>query len=205
MKVPLLQSVLLLALVFLFSCKKDPSQPSNHMAYGSKNATLGDAICGTVLLTPYEDVYMTYLSLFENTFEIKYVGGEPDSLIGSGDVIFLELLTNSYLELPSGKYSFTNSSVGPYVAFHVLPESLMIINFDSVEETGQEAMITGGTLEVNKSGDEYELKFNFTTDINSDIEGYYKGKMFFGYYEKKSQSPSVWLSSMMAYRIKHAS
>jgi hypothetical protein len=53
--------------------------------------------------------------------------------------------------------------------------------------------VSGGSVTVGKSGDEYEFTFNLKTTANTDITGYYKGKpTIYNSKKKKSGAPQKW-------------
>ncbi len=192
MRNSLIKSAILIVIVITTfqACKKEDKTPVNQFSYGNKTSLIGSIWGGYLGESPTHGVFGTTLFITENSLTWHYQGGYPDSLSGSGDLMMLTFITTELMEIPSGKYSYSSNSSAPFVANKFGMESFLIINYISATEEGEEVLFNGGTVDVVKNGEEYELTFNITTNVNTTITGYYKGKITMYDAGKKKSVPA---------------
>jgi len=184
--------------IFTFSaCDKDEEVKKNSFKYNNKEAEIGTAIGFAYGQTEVSGVYWIAMEYFEKTFTVFYENGYPDSLAGKGDILFATFLSNKETEITPGEYTLKPSNE-PSKAFTIDgeegTETGLIIGYDAADEDDPSFVeINGGKVTVAKNGDEYEFTFNLSTNINSTITGYYKGKPeFFIDKKKKSSATNSW-------------
>ncbi len=173
------------------ACKKDEKTTISSFKYNQKEAEIGTTLGFAYGQTDVNGVYFVSMEFFEKTFTVHYAGSYPDSLSGKGDALFLTFLSNKQTEIPTGEYNFKLSSAVPS-AFMIDgdQETGLIIGYDATSaEDPTFVEISGGKVTVTKNADEYEFTFTLTTNINTTITGYYKGKPVI-YAEKKKKSVS---------------
>ena len=182
--------------IFTFSaCDKDEEVKKNSFKYNNKEAEIGTAIGFAYGQTEVSGVYWIAMEYFEKTFTVFYENGYPDSLAGKGDALLITFLSNKEAEIAPGEYTVKPSS-DPSKVFTIDgdEETGLIIGFDAAGQNEPPYVeINGGKVTVAKNGDEYEFTFNLSTNINSTITGYYKGKPeFFIDKKKKSSATNSW-------------
>ena len=182
--------------IFTFSaCDKDEEVKKNSFKYNNKEAEIGTAIGFAYGQTEVSGVYWIAMEYFEKTFTVFYSNGYPDSLAGKGDALLITFLSNKEAEIAPGEYTVKPSS-DPSKVFTIDgdEETGLIIGFDAAGQNEPPYVeINGGKVTVAKNGDEYEFTFNLSTNINSTITGYYKGKpMIFIDKKKKSSATNSW-------------
>jgi len=189
--------IAVIALVFFtFSaCDKDEEVKKNSFKYNDKEAEIGTAFGFAYGQTEVSGVYWIAMEYFEKTFTVFYQNGYPDSLAGKGDALLLTFLSNKEAEITPGEYTI-KPSADPSKSFTIDgdEETGLIIGFDAATENDPPFVeINGGKVTVAKNGEEYEFTFNLSTNVNSTITGYYKGKpVIFIDKKKKSTGENSW-------------
>ena len=181
--------------ISMAACKKDEKTTINSFKYNQKEAEIGTALGFAYGQSDVNGVYMVAMEFFEKTFTVHYAGGYPDSISGKGDALFMTFLSNKQTEIPTGEYNFKLSSAAS-VAFTIDgdQETGLIVGYDATSSEDPTFIeISGGKVTVTKNADEYEFTFNLTTNINTTITGYYKGKpTVYPGKKKKSASSQNW-------------
>ena len=188
-----LQSTLLalvtLAIFTLSACDKEDDAKKNSFKYNQKEAEIGTAFGFAFGQTEVSGVYAVAMEFFEKSFTVHYVGGYPDSLSGKGDALLLTFLSEKETEIPTGEYTVKISSAAP-ASFKIDTddETGLVVGYDAATNDDPAFIeITSGSVKVTKNGDDYEFTFNLSTNENSTITGYYKGKpVIFSDKKKKS-------------------
>lgn len=189
-------AVIVLVIFTLSACDKDEKSKKNSFKYNNKEAEIGTALGFAFGQTEVSGVYWIAMEYFEKTFTVFYQNGYPDSLAGKGDALLLTFLSNKESEITPGEYTL-KSSDDPAKSFTIDDndeETGLIIGFDAaIENEPTYIEINGGKVTVAKNGDEYEFTFNLSTNVNSTITGYYKGKpVIFVDKKKKSVMAQNW-------------
>ncbi len=91
---------------------------------------------------------------------------------GTGDGMYFEFFSPSASELAPGTYRFDPDDSGRPNSFY---DADLFINYNMTTDTGLEVYIEGGSVEVEKSGQEYMLTFDVTTEAGKPVTGYYRG------------------------------
>lgn len=92
---------------------------------------------------------------------------------GTGDVIYFELWTDQQSGLKSGTYNFDSSSRSDFT-FTIADVGV------SCNENGNctfEDAAMSGSVTINRSGNNYDISFNFTTNTGEVITGNYDGSL----------------------------
>ena len=186
--------VLLVLGISMAACKKDENTPINSFKYNQKEAEIGTALGFTYGQGAVPDVQWFAMQFLEKTLTVNYVNNYPDSISGIGDALQLTFLTNKLTEIPAGEYVISSSG-SDYTAFTIDGDfSGLIIGYDATSgEDPSLIEISGGKVTVTKNAGEYEFTFNLTTNINTTITGYYKGKpVIYSGKKKKSTNSQNW-------------
>lgn len=114
--------------------------------------------------------YDINLSLVSSGVKIIEKNGEIESASGIGHAIIFEIISKTKI-LAVGEYRFDEDNDVPntfgYSSFG------FDYNFDL--EKGASLKITGGSVNVIKSGSEYELTFDLVAQDGKKVTGYFKG------------------------------
>jgi len=188
-------AVIALVIFTLSACDKDEKAKKNSFKYNNKEAEIGTVIGIAYGQTEVNGVYWIAMEYLEKSFTVFYENGYPDSLAGKGDVLLLTFLSNKEAEITPGEYTVKPSNDASK-AFTIDgdEETGLIIGFDITNENDPPYVeISGGKVTVAKNGDEYEFTFNLSTNVNSTVTGYYKGKpVIFVDKKKKSLMAQNW-------------
>ncbi|MCK5028754.1 MAG: hypothetical protein KAR57_03915 [Bacteroidales bacterium] len=114
---------------------------------------------------------------FEVSFyssSITYVANDGDPIIsGKGDLLQIYLEANMVTDsLPEHKYSFDGDSDYFYDASVEID-----VDMDSDEDIGTYLEVTGGELNVTKTGLVYTIEYTFQLDNGKEVTGSYKGEI----------------------------
>jgi len=182
-------ALIALVILSLSACKDDEETKKNSFKYNQKEAEIGTALGFAYGQTEVNSVYWIAMEFFEKSFTVHYSNGYPDSLSGKGDAMLITFLTNKETEISPGVYNVKLSSAA-YTAFSIdgEEETGLIVGYDAASNNEPPYIeIISGKVTVAKNSDEYEFTFDLTTNINSNITGYYKGKPVI-YQDKKKKS-----------------
>lgn len=164
-----------------FSCQKDDEDEednentrNNSFTYQGHEYAISK---GCYYLTSVGSVYDYSLKLASSSISFIYndtLGYVQQS--GTGNYVYIDLytsnsdITGSFVCDDSG-----GSEDTPHFEDGII---IMNGNFDNgwPDEIG---ILDGGTLQINKNGNIYEIIFNWTSNDGKPITGYYKGELVF--------------------------
>ena len=179
----ILKSLLVLSLVSVITfigCKKEDSQQSNHIVYKGVEYPMDKALLIEEGNSSRADVYGVGFGLLSPEIKVDYDGNVPDSLYGTGNFVFFDMLTSNANGLDIGKYSIDTSSTNAPFKIEL---SFAAFNTDINDtiDLGDALVGVQGDFDVLQNGDTYEISFsatflNFSDPLNPQvITGYYKG------------------------------
>jgi len=182
MKKNVFQISLLISLVLTFlvliGCKKDTDEnenvQNNSFVYQGQEYALSKGC-----ISPYDsDPLVGFdLKLASSSIDFEFndsLGYAEQS--GTGNFVYIDLTTlNSDFTGTFVCDDTGNSNDIPHFEDGTI---VMNGNFDSgwYDEIN---ILDGGTLEINRIGDYYEIIFNWTSNEGKSISGYYKGELVF--------------------------
>ena len=170
-----LTSYLLLALFVLSfaSCEKEEPE-SNHFEYELIKYEIDEGMIESYgKLNPDATGYNFDVTLYSTGIVFNPGDG---SFTGSGNIVILEMFSESKDELKAGTYTFDNlGSMDPYT-FDIGRFGLFV-NMD--EQTGTIILANSGTIKVSQSGDSWTFDFNCSTSADNTITGSFTGELDF--------------------------
>lgn len=119
--------------------------------------------------------------------------GDNGYLAAPGNQLFVELSTRLFddvasAEVPAGTYTvsadYAEGTFAPFLVAHT--PAMDLVNGTYLEKMSEGAglfydfsygMVTGGTVTVSRSGDDYTFEFDFTTANGHAVKGSYTGPM----------------------------
>lgn len=102
---------------------------------------------------------------------------------GTGNYIYFEMYSSSATELVAGNYTYNASSYGA----NTFDDGYFEINYNTSTETNELGdELTSGTVNVKKTGSEYEISFDGTAKSGKKVTAYYKGSLFYLDYSDSS-------------------
>lgn len=167
--------LLLVSFVFVFaSCKKDDDGKSNEMQVDDVNIAIGSGSLFGYGTGSYHDGFNLDLRLFQEGFTVVDLGNHDYEYQGNGFVIYCEMFSETETALSEGIYSFNDTSdVYPVRTFDDLS-----YKFDY--EDGQwYDCVEGSTVEVRKSGSNYEITIDAIDENGDVVKGFYSGPLTF--------------------------
>ncbi len=98
---------------------------------------------------------------------------------GTGNYIYFEMYSSSATELVAGNYVYNATGYGA----NTFDEGYFEINYNTSNETNEMGdELTSGTVNVKKTGTEYEISFDGTTAGGKKVTAFYKGSLnYFDY------------------------
>ena len=169
-------AIILIGAVLFAGCKKDDPAPQNSFKYHEKESLIGNAFAGN-LGEISAGSYGYYIYFMEKTLTVHYTNSGPGELTGIGDYMMITMASSDSTGLKPGEYAYSSSEVtfNPNTFGY---ESGLLIDYDgSTEYYAGVLLFNGGKINVTKNGDEYTFNFSISTNVNSTITGYYKGKI----------------------------
>ncbi len=91
-------------------------------------------------------------------------------MAGTGNVVFLNLWTNSPTELNPGTYLFSEN-----ISLQTFSKGLVALNFNVETELGEKYECTEGKVTISKNGTEYIFDVSLTLENGKTVNAYYKG------------------------------
>lgn len=157
-------SMLLLTLL-LFSCSNDDdgsTNGTNQFSYDGKDYTITSGF-----LTKHgsngNGSYDWDITLLTNNLT-------QTSTSGTGEMIFLDLNTDSSAGLTEGTYLFSNErSEFTFIAGSITT------NLNVAEASGNAIAITGGSVEIEKRANFTEVRFDLSLSDGNTSTGHFKG------------------------------
>jgi hypothetical protein len=165
-------AVLMLAVVFT-GCKKDKDddRPANAFHIGdSVIAITGGALINYGQDDWYEGFNLD-LSLFDDNVTITELSPGIREIEGTGFRFYCEMFSTSESVLTDGVYAYNDTSA-------IYPVSTFDYGHYTYNyEDGERYYIEGGTVQVKKSGSNYELIINIVDEDDNEVSGYYYGPL----------------------------
>ncbi len=171
--------LLIIAIITTIGCKKEDSSQSNHITYKGVEYTMDKALL-VLEGNSRADVYGASFGLLSPEIKVEYDGSMPDSIYGTGNFAYFDMLTSNANGLDIGKYSIdTSSTIAPFkielcfVAFNT--------NINDTIDLSNTLVGIQGDFEVLQNGETYEISFsgtflNISDPLNPQvISGYWKG------------------------------
>lgn len=93
---------------------------------------------------------------------------------GKGHGMFFEMYSPDEDGLVPGTYVYDDDDEGDPFTFYWAD---IIMNFDTETEEGDEVIIEGGTVEVERSGSTYTLHVDAVGEDGKEIKGYFRGSL----------------------------
>lgn len=183
MKIFIRNVVVMLLLGFAIAgCKKD-SAKNETKNYVNVDGTEYEISKG--FITNYglnNSAYNLDLVLISSGLTIHEIMGMPDSVSGTGNVIYFEMYSSSSDKIALGDYNYNDS--GNAGSFDYAE---YMVNWNSALQPNSAGLeIKTGSVKVISNGNEYELSFSGTNASNTTITGYYKGSLNY-YIDKKKK------------------
>lgn len=183
-------TALLMIVLVIASCKKDNDDDKvsvNSFNYDGQEFELTQGILENYGTWSGDEAFNLDLTLLSSGFTIVDDQGYAEAS-GTGHGIYFEMYSSKSNELVPGEYVFDEDS---YEA-GTFEFGDFVMNYSIEDETGEMVDITGGKVNVSKSGNEYEVSFDCTTETGKNITGSFKGSLqYFNYDEKKSGKSSM--------------
>lgn len=163
----------LVAMPFVFaSCSDDDDDnglTANHFSYDGNTYDL----TGGILFTGESvgDVY--FISMLLHSSGLQFSDEEMD-FTGQGHGIALTLFSPEEHRPGTGTYSFEG---GISFELYTFTDGEVVIDFNADTQEGIQLPITGGSLEVEESGENNRIGFTLETEDGNTITGQYNGSM----------------------------
>ncbi len=186
---------ILIALISFTACNDDKDDDgdtnkidtsSNNFVYDGEKYELSDGVIEYYgSFEDYPDEYNYDITLF--TSGITY---EVDSwLLGEGSFLWIVLYTKNATELDAGTYTFWDTS--PEGATQTF-EGEFCIDYISENYDGESVFdFGGGTVVLEKTGDEYIITLSGNNYAGKKITGYFKGHLHFYDFSEDSSKKSL--------------
>ncbi len=159
-------------LVFV-SCSDDDDDDNgltaNHFSYDGTTYDLAGGILFTGEGTG--DAYV--ISMFLHSPGIQFSDEDKD-FTGEGHGVSLTLLSPEEHQPGTGTYNFDGSFSFELYTF---TDGEVVIDFNAETEEGTQLPITGGSVEVEESGENNRVTFTLETTDGSTITGQFSGSM----------------------------
>lgn len=185
--------LLLIAGVLFSACNKDDDDdktdptPTSYLKYDGQTIALTKGF-----LENYgedtTDIWQLDLTLLSSGFTIYEVGGEIDSISGTGSGIYFELFTSQPNSLDTRTYTLDTLNIGDNGTFDY---GDFVVNFNYETFEGTWSFLESGTLVVVKNGSTYEFTVNGVDIFGKTVQAYYKGSVNYYDYSKKSGQIAV--------------
>jgi hypothetical protein len=182
MKTMKFSMLLLLAVVMMTAgCKKDDdggSADSNYLEYKGERYSLSKGY-----LEDYGElgggVFDVDITLVSSSINIVVIDEEVDELTGTGNLIYIDFRSSIAKAVATGNYSFSASEEDETFIFGIAG-----VDYNVTLEEGEELFVTGGTIKVVRSGNNYELDFDLQVNGTDALKGKFKGNL--AYYDYSS-------------------
>ncbi|MCX6306197.1 MAG: hypothetical protein NT040_14635 [Bacteroidetes bacterium] len=173
-KTGLFPMVIFLAICLInFSCKKDTTSSSsskNQITYKGTEYAMNKGY----MVDYYGSMHTIELDFFSSGVTVYANGNVMDSLGGTGNGMYFDLINTDSTTLATGNYPY--DSVGNYHpgTFH---SAGFALNYNFSHGGGQIITVYGGTVSVKKTGTNYEISYSGMTYGGDPISLYYKGAL----------------------------
>ncbi len=186
MKTLIKLSVLLLILATT-GCKKDKDDdksPANYFTYDGTTYELSQGFLENYGQWELDEGFNLDVTMVSKGLTAVETGGELTTFSGTGDAVVFEMYSTSAGELVAGDYVYGEDSFDP----GTFEFGALMIGFTGPDQFGEGVYFTGGTVNVKKSGSQYEISFDCTAPSGKKATGYFKGNLkYYNYDLKKSE------------------
>ena len=159
---------------FLSACSDDDDNGNginNHFTYDGDTYSLHEGMkmyWGSGWGNGYNwDIYLYSEGIEFDETEMDFTG--------SGHGIFLEIFSPIEEGVEDGTYTFDTNDEENSFSFGTW--SSIIIDYDGEEDSGTELDIIGGTVEISKSGNTYDISFDMTVEDDKTVTGNFSGPL----------------------------
>jgi hypothetical protein len=173
--------LLLVVVMMTAGCKKDDdggSADSNYLEYKGERYSLSKGF-----LEDYGElgggVFDVDITLVSSSINIVVIDEEVEELTGTGNLIYIDFRSSIAKAVATGNYSYTASEDAETFVFGIAG-----VNYNIALEEGVGLFVTGGTINVVRSGNTYELEFNLLVNVTDTLKGKFKGSL--AYYDYSS-------------------
>lgn len=135
-----------------------------------------------------ENYGMSYMDSSIYNFDVLLYSGftydaTNEEYNGTGNYIYFEMYSRSATELVAGNYTYNVTSNGA----NTFDDGYFEINYNTSTETNEMGdELTSGTVNVKKTGSEYEISFDGTAESGKKVTAYYKGSLLYFDYSDDS-------------------
>ncbi len=175
----------LISAAALSGCEKEPAtQGKNKFEYDGKSYPLSG---GRIeYFGKWEESMPSFnYDLILISPGIKF--GANGELTGKGNALYFEMFSSSDLDLLEGSYKFVDDQ---QLKAGTFDKGTFYANIDFNSYTGEWwGTVSDGTVTIGKSGENYEITVDCTSDSGKKLSGYFKGNL-----------PVVRLASMSTYK-----
>ncbi|NNC95805.1 MAG: hypothetical protein HKN92_09610 [Chitinophagales bacterium] len=158
--------ILSLCCVLFFACKDDEAEPKNEFTYNNETYELNK---GFIEDFDTNSNGSFDVDVFLTSSNVNFDTGVGD-FIGFGDMVYLDLNTNSAGQLVTGTYNY---SVTRNAFTFVDGNILTSFNFTTL--SGPEDEVVAGTVEVEAGSPESTIEFDLVTVSGLSVIGRYMG------------------------------
>lgn len=168
--------ILVAAMIMVFAgCEKDSDNDpvtNGQFTYEESSYSLSQGVLIGVGLSDTTSFGME-LILMSSGLNIIEVGNSVTEVTGIGDIIGLSMYSASQTILETGTYTFgISQTAGTCV------DGFLYVQYETQnEDVLKQDEIIGGTLVVNKDGDQYNLTMNMTTYLGKTVTADFKGTL----------------------------
>ncbi len=169
---------LLLALLitpfFFAACSDDDDDNnngmSNHFSYDGDTYSLAGGIMINYGQLWDDEAYN--MDLFLHSDGLEFDPTVP-RFTGTGDGVGIDFFSPEEDELVPGTYTFDPDDTAEPFTFGSMTD--MVLDFDASTEEGTILDIVGGTVEVSRSGSNYQISFDLVAEDGNEVTGYFSG------------------------------
>ena len=163
--------LLSITLLVFSGCKKDDDQ-SNFVRVDNEQFSLASGVLVKFGMIGDEAEGCYYaLTLVSPDIEV----GQYGSLSGTGAFINFFIVSESLTGLPSGTYTFDETSIP--LPFSTFGDAAHCMTWQSGHFNDMADIISGEITVVNHDNDRYEITFNCKDENNDRVEGYFNGTL----------------------------
>ncbi len=162
----------------LISCDKDKDNDSSgsYMKIGDTEYSLSQ---GTIenygADTGYYDGYNLDLYLFSDGFTVTTDEEGDMAVSGSGNVIYFETFSSQSDAFDNGDYVYDTINY----TVKTFDYGDFCLDCSAESDNNNWIEMTGGTVNIQKSGDTYSITINCTSEDGTKIEGFYEGSLLY--------------------------
>lgn len=170
----------IITILFISSCElldKPDDGMANYLKVNGEDNELNAGFFENYGMIVGTETYDLRLSLYSDGLTIHDSNGKIDSVSGKGNLLYFELVTSSGTIIDNGEYL-----LDPTRALKTFNKPVYIVNWNASDKKKAKTKLTGGKLVFQRTGNEYELKYEGTDEFGLEVTGYYKGVL--NYYNR---------------------